>query len=130
MTMGAAGRWVRGRTPVEFVGLVAAVAVAGYVGWDGAMWDARLQLVLHLAGIGAVATMAVAATRGLELPRTRIDMPLLALVAAFAFATASALNIGMSLRAMGSIVGFALAVPLALVAIRLRPSWVGVIVLE
>jgi tetratricopeptide (TPR) repeat protein len=127
MTIAAGGGWVRGRTPIELVGLVAAILVAGYVGWDGAMWDARLQLVLHLVGIGAVATVAVAATRGLELPRTPIDIPLLALVAAFALATASALNVGMSLRAMGSIVGFALAVPLALVAIRLRPSWVGVI---
>jgi O-antigen ligase len=125
--MTVAAGWVRRRRPIELAALVAAATVAGYVGWDGALWDARLQLVLHLVGIGAVATVAVAATRGLELPRTRIEIPLLALLAAFAIATASALNVGMSLRAMGSIVGFALAVPVALIAVRLRPSWVGVV---
>ena len=51
----------------------------------------------------------------------------LALLAAFALATASAMNHGMSLRAMGSIVAFALALPIALLAVRHRPSWVGVV---
>jgi O-antigen ligase/tetratricopeptide (TPR) repeat protein len=127
MTMAAVSGWVRGRTAIELAALAAAVTVAGYVGWDGALWDARLQLLLHLIGIGAVAAVAASAARGLELPRTSIDVPLLALLAAFAIATASALNVGMSLRAMASITGFALALPLALIAIRWRPSWVGVI---
>ena len=35
--------------------LAAALAVFGYVGWDGALWDARLQLILHLLAIGAIA---------------------------------------------------------------------------
>jgi tetratricopeptide (TPR) repeat protein len=127
MTIAAVSAWVRNRTPIELVALVAAVIVAGYVGWDQALWDARLQLLLHLVGIGAIATLAVAATRGMPLPRTSIEVPILGLLAAFAIATASGLNVGMSLRAMGSTVGFALAVPATLVAIRLRPSWVGVI---
>jgi tetratricopeptide (TPR) repeat protein len=127
MSIAGVSGWVRRHTPIELAALVAAVTVAGYVGWDQALWDARLQLLLHLVGIGAIAAVVVAATRGMPLPRTSIDVPLLALLAAFAIATTSGLNVGMSLRAMASIAGFALALPGALIAIRLRPSWVGVV---
>jgi O-antigen ligase/tetratricopeptide (TPR) repeat protein len=58
---------------------------------------------------------------------TRIDLPLLALLAAFALATVSALNVGMSLRALASIFAFAAMLPAALIAIRYRPSWVGIV---
>ena len=120
--------WLRGRTAVELAGLAAGVAVFGYVGWDTALWDPRLQLLLHLIGVGAILALAGAALRGVPLPRTPIDLPLLGLLAALALATVSALNVGMSLRAMGVIIGFALMLPLALIAIRYRPTWVGVLV--
>ncbi len=107
--------------------LVAGVAVFGYLGWDSALWNPGLQLLLHLVAVSAVAGLGVLAMRGVPLPRTPLDTPILALLAAFALATASAMNHGMSLRAMGSITAFALALPIALLAIRHRPSWVGLI---
>ena len=127
MSAGAARDWVRTRTIAEWMILAAAVAVFGYLGWDSALWDARLQLLLHLVAIGAIGAIGVLALRGTPLPRTPLDTPILALLAAFALATASAVNHGMSLRAMGSITAFAVALPIALLAVRHRPSWVGVI---
>ncbi len=35
-----------------------AVATFGYVGWDSALWDANLQLLLHLFAIGAIVLVA------------------------------------------------------------------------
>lgn len=127
MSGSAVREWARARTLPEWAILAAAVTVFGYVGWDSALWDARLQLLLHLIAVGAVIGLGVAAVRGVPLPRTPLDTPLLALVAAFALATASAMNHGMSLRAMGVIVAFALALPMALLAVRHRPSWLGVV---
>ena len=119
--------WARERTATEWLALAAGVVVFGYVGWDGALWDARLQLVLHLIAIAAIGGLAMAALRGSSLPRTPLDLPLLGLLAALALATASALNVGMSLRAMASIVAFAAMLPVALLAVRYRPTWVGVV---
>ena len=127
MSWAALQAWARERTVPEWAALGAASAVFGYVGWDSALWDARLQLLLHLVALGAIAGLAVLAVRGAALPRTPLDTPILALLAAFALATASAMNHGMSLRAMGSITAFAVALPIALLAVRHRPSWVGVI---
>lgn len=125
--MRVAWAWLRRRSPLELAGLAAGVAVFGYVGWDSALWDPRLQLLLHVLALGAALGLGVAWWRGMDLPRTPIELPLMALLAAFAAATASALNAGMSLRAMASIAAFALALPLALLAVRYRPSWVGVV---
>ena len=119
--------WVRTRSALELVGLAAGLAVFGYVGWDGALWDPRLQLLLHLVAVGAAAALALAWLRGAAFPLPAISLPILALLAAYALATVSALNVGMSLRAMASVAAFALALPLALVAVRHRPSWVGVV---
>ncbi|HEX7196932.1 MAG TPA: O-antigen ligase family protein [Candidatus Limnocylindria bacterium] len=119
--------WARARSPIELLALGAGLAVFGYVGWDGALWDARLQLVLHLLAIGAVLAVVAVAGRGGELPRTPLDLPLLALLAAFGLATVSALNVGMSLRAMAAIVAFAAMLPVALLAVRHRPGWVGLV---
>jgi tetratricopeptide (TPR) repeat protein/O-antigen ligase len=119
--------WARARTPLEWLALAGALAVFGYVGWDDALWDARFQLLLHLIAIGAIGGLGLAALRGHELPRTPLDLPLLALLAALALATASAVNVGMSLRAMAAMVGFAAVLPLALLAVRLRPAWVGLV---
>ena len=119
--------WITRRTPVEWLALGAALAVFGYVGWDGALWDARFQLLLHLIAVGAAAGLAGVALRGGDLPRTPLDLPILGLLAAFGVATLSAANLGMSLRAMAAIAGFAVMLPLALLAVRHRPSWVGVV---
>src|SRR5262245_1987715 len=101
--MTTAVAWVRRRSLLEWLGLAAGLAVFGYVGWDGALWDARFQLVLHLIAIGAIAGLGVVALRGGALPHTPIDLPIDALIAAFGVATASAMNLGMSLRAMAAI---------------------------
>ena len=127
MNRAAIGNWLGARTPLELAALAAGVAVFGYLGWDSALWDARFQLLLHLLAVAAALALAIAAVRGAPLPRTGIEVPVLALLAAFALATASALNVGMSLRAMGSIAAFTLALPLALIAVRWRPSWLGLV---
>ncbi|MDQ4035249.1 MAG: O-antigen ligase family protein [Chloroflexota bacterium] len=119
--------WAHERSAQEWLALIGGLAVFGYLGWDGALWDARLQLVLHLLAIGAVGALAATALRGGELPRTPLDLPVLALLAAFSLATLSAMNLGMSLRAMAAIVAFAAMLPVALLAVRHRPSWVGVV---
>jgi tetratricopeptide (TPR) repeat protein/O-antigen ligase len=125
--MSAVVAWVRGRTLLEWVCIGAGLAVFGYVGWDGALWDARFQLLLHLIAIGAIAGLALLAVRGGALPHTPIDLPVIALVLAFGIATASAMNLGMSLRATASIAAYAAMLYVALICIRYRPSWVGVI---
>lgn len=125
--MTAAVAWLRARTAPELAALAAGTLVFGYVGWDSALWDARFQLVLHLVVIGAALGFVLAAVRGIALPRTPLEVPILGLLAAYAAATASGVNVGMSLRAMASVVAFAAVLPLALLAVRHRPSWVGII---
>src|SRR6187455_2337117 len=120
--MNRAVAWVRGRSLVEWVCLGAGLAVFGYVGWDGALWDARYQLALHLIAIGTIAGLALMAARGDALPRTPIDLPVIALVLAFGLATASAMNLGMSLRAMAAIAAYAAMLYVALICIRYRPT--------
>ena len=80
--MSATLAWARRRTLVEWLCLGAGLAVFGYVGWDGALWDARFQLALHLLAIGAIAGLALVALRGGALPHTPIDLPVVALVLA------------------------------------------------
>lgn len=127
MTLAEAQSWATRRTVVEWLALAAGLAVFGYIGWDGALWDARYQLVLHLIAFGAIAGLVAVGLRGGALPSTRIDVPILALVAAFAFATLSAMNLGMSLRAMAVIVAYAAMLPVAILAIERRPGWVGLV---
>ena len=49
-------------TAARRVGEMAAVAIGlavfGYLGWDGALWDPRFQLALHLAGIAGSAAFS------------------------------------------------------------------------
>ena len=128
MTLDAVAAWARRRSEAEWVALAAGVSVFGYVGWDSALWDARFQLLLHLFAVGAVAGLGVLAVRGRELPRTAVDAAILALIAAFALATVSALNVGMSLRSMATIMATAAMLPVAIVAVRARPTWVAVVI--
>ena len=72
--MSAAVAWVRDRSAVEWVCLGAGLAVFGYVGWDGALWDARFQLVLHLIAIGAIAGLALVAAAWRR-PAAHADRP-------------------------------------------------------
>ena len=101
----------------ELLALSAGLATFVYVGWDGALWDARYQLLLHLFGLGAAAGLALMAWRGAALPRTRIDIPILLVVAAFGLAALTAQNTGLAARALASIVAFACMLPVALVAL-------------
>ena len=39
------------RRVAEVAAVVIGLAVMGYLGWDGALWDARFQLALHLAAV-------------------------------------------------------------------------------
>ncbi len=128
MTIAAARDWARRRTEVEWVALAAGLAVFAYLAWDSALWDARAQLGLHLVAIGAILGLVVLVLRGGRLPLTAIDVPILAVIVAFAVATVSALNVGMSLRSMAAIVATAAVLPVALVAIRVRPTWVALVI--
>lgn len=128
MSRAAIVAWVRGRTLVELVALAAGLLVFGYFAWDSALWDARAQLVLHLVGIGACSGLAVMAWRGEPLPRSGLDVPVLLLLATFALSTMLALNVGLSLRSMGSIAAFAVMLPIAAVVMHRRPAWVALVV--
>ncbi|HEX2194423.1 MAG TPA: O-antigen ligase family protein [Candidatus Limnocylindria bacterium] len=98
-------------------------AVFCYLGWDGALWDARLQLVLHLLAAAAVGGLWAWARAGGALPRTPLDLPILALLLAFAIATLSAWNTGLSARALTGIVATAAMLPVALLALRYLRAW-------
>jgi O-antigen ligase len=113
---------------LELACLAMAAAVWAYVGWDSALWDARFQLVLHVAAAAAIAGMAGLALLGRKLPRTRIDLPILVLLTAFGVASLSAWNPGLSAKAFSGIVATAAMLPVALLALRHRPAWTGLIV--
>jgi O-antigen ligase/tetratricopeptide (TPR) repeat protein len=116
------------RRTAEVAALMAGLAVFGYVGWDGALWDARFMFLLHLTAVSALAGLAAFAWRGGALPRTRLDVPILVLLVAFAVASLSAWNGGLSARALAGIVATAGMLPLALLALRHRPGWAAAVV--
>ena len=124
----AIGAWLRARSAVELAALAAGLLVFGFLGWDSALWDARAQLVLHLVAVGAVGGLGIAVWRGHPLPRSPLDLPILLLLAAYALSTMLALNVGLSLRAAGSVAAFAAMVPVALIVIHRRPSWAALVV--
>ncbi|HET8587108.1 MAG TPA: hypothetical protein VFM74_04460, partial [Candidatus Limnocylindria bacterium] len=114
---------------LELVALAGGLALFGYVGWDGALWDARFQLLLHVgAGVAVAALLFLAARGHVELPRTRVDLPILALVAAFAVGTLFAENHGLAIRALASIVATSAMLPIAIVLLRHRPASVALVV--
>ncbi|MEP6680333.1 MAG: O-antigen ligase family protein [Chloroflexota bacterium] len=113
---------------VELLAAATGLAIFGYVGWDGALWDPRFQLGLHLAAIAAVGGLvAMAATRR-ELPRTRLDLQIVLLLIAFGIATLVGENRGLALRALAAIFATAAMVPVALVVVRRRPSLTAAVV--
>ncbi|MEO8247656.1 MAG: O-antigen ligase family protein [Chloroflexota bacterium] len=109
---------------VELLALAASLATFSYVGWDGALWDARFQLVLHLFALAAIGGLVVAAVRGVPLPRTPIDLPILVLLVALAVATLTAQNHGLAIRALSASLAYVLLLPVALLTLRSRPGWV------
>ena len=104
------------------------LAVLFYVGWDGALWDPRCQLGLHLAAVAVVGGLLWIGLSGGALPRTPLEIPILALLLAFGIASLTAWNQGLSARALAAIVGFALMLPAALLALRHRPDWTALVV--
>ena len=103
------------------------LAVLFYVGWDGALWDPRYQLGLHLAAVAVFGGLLWIALSGGNLPRTPLDVPILALLLAFGIASLTAWNPGLSARALAAIVAFALMLPAALLALRHRPDWTALV---
>ena len=106
----------------------AGLAVWASLGWDAALWDPRLQLVLHLLAALAVGGIVVFAIRGGEMPRTALDVSIAGLLIAFGVATLSAWNVGLSVPALAGIVATAAMLPIALIALRHRPNWTAVVV--
>jgi tetratricopeptide (TPR) repeat protein len=104
------------------------LAVFGYLGWDGAMWDPRYQLGLHLAAVGALVGAVWIGLAGGLLPRTRLELPVLGLLLAFGVASLSAWNPGLSAQALASIIGTVLMLPVAMLALRHRPGWTALLV--
>ena len=111
------------RRAVEVAAFGLALALFGYVAWDGALWDARYQFALHLGAVAALGGAAAIGVSGGALPRTRIELPILGLLAAFGIATLSAANLGLSARALAGIVATTAMLPVALLVLRHRPGW-------
>ena len=80
--------------------------------------------MLHLFALGAIGGLVVAALRGVPWPRTRVDLPVLVLLVALALATLTAQNHGLAIRALSASLAYVLLLPVALLALRLRPAWV------
>ncbi len=112
----------------ELAAVAIGLAVFGYLGWDGALWDPRYQLALHLAGVAAIGGLVWLGLAGGLLPRSRLEVPLLILLLAFAVAGLSAWNTGVTAGALAVIAGHALMLPVAAVALRHRPGWTAVLV--
>gem|GEM_PF-6983659 len=114
---------------LEVLAIAAGLAVWTYIGWDGALWDARFQLVLHAGALTAVVALLVMGLRGVALPRTRIDLPILALLAAFALATLFAENYGLAARALAAILATVAMLPVALLLLRRRAATTALVVI-
>jgi O-antigen ligase len=113
---------------LALMAICAGLAVWTSLGWDGALWDPRIQLGLHLLAALAVSSLVVFAVRGGEIPRTPLDLPITVLLVAFGVATLSAWNIGLSAPALAGIVATAAMLPIALVVLRHRPDWTALVV--
>ena len=113
--------------PIEVAVLLGGIALFGYLAWDGALWDARLQLLLHLLAVAAVLWLVWRAGRGMALPATPIDLPVLVVLVVFGVAAIGGENPGLAGPALLGIVGTALLLPLAILALRTRPEWTALV---
>lgn len=119
---------LRIRGLAELLAIANGLLLFWHLGWDDALWDPHQQLALHGLAAGTIVAIVLAAWRGMAVPRTRVDLPILALLAAFALATASAQNTGVSLSAMAAIAGTAAMLPVALVVLDRRPAAVALVI--
>jgi O-antigen ligase len=113
---------ISGRTFGELAALTITVAVMGYVAWDGALWDPRFELGLHLAAVALAGGLLWVALAGGRLPRSAMEVPVLLLLLAFGVASLSPWNAGLSAQALAAIIATALVLPAAALAIRHRPT--------
>jgi len=74
-------------TLVELLAVVVGLAVFGDLGWDGPLWDGRLELILHLIGGAALTAGLIALLRGARYPRSGLEIPILAFLVALGLAT-------------------------------------------
>jgi O-antigen ligase len=113
---------ISARTLGELGAAGLAVAVMGYVAWDGALWDPRYQLALHLAAVVMAGALLWLILAGARMPRSALEIPILLLVLAFAIACLTPWNAGLSAQALAAICGTVLVLPAAAMAIRHRPT--------
>jgi O-antigen ligase len=116
-------------TPLELLAVVAGLAVFGDVGWDGPLWDGRLQLILHAIGAAALLVGVVALLRGARFPRSRLEMPILVFLVALGLAAILGQNHGLAARALAATIAFACLLPLAILAVTRRPILAAVVVI-
>ena len=121
-------RTITPRRLAELAAVGTGLAVLFYVGWDGALWDPRYQLGLHLAAVAVFGGLLWVGLSGGQLPRTPLELPILALLLAFGVASLTAWNPGLSARALAAIVAVAVMLPAALLALRHRPAWTALVV--
>ena len=120
---------ISARAPGELAAVAITVVVMGYAAWDGALWDPRWQLGLHLAAVAAAGGMAWVALAGGRLPRSRMGAPILLLLVAFGVASLTPWNAGLSAQALAAICGTLLVLPAAALALRHRPGLTALAVL-
>ncbi len=113
----------------EVVALVAGLVVFGYLAWDEALWDPRLETPLHLIAAGALVGLAYLALRRRPLPRTSLEIPILVLLVAIGVATIASQNPGLSARSLAISLTWALLLGVALVVVHRRPTLTAVTVI-
>jgi O-antigen ligase/tetratricopeptide (TPR) repeat protein len=113
---------------VELAAAAIGLAVFAFLAWDQPLWDERLQLGLHLLAAAAIGAAACAALRGAPIPRTPIRIPLLALLLAIGVASIFGENPGLAALAFASSLAYAAMLPIALAALRRRPTVVALVV--
>ena len=98
------------------------VAVMGYVAWDGALWDPRFQVALHVAGVVMAAGHAVDA-RGRRSPASLADRGAdRAAAAGLRHRLIDAVERRADRPGAGGDLGIVLVLPAAAIAIRHRPT--------
>src|SRR5438477_8381795 len=106
---------------VELLAVIGGLAVFGNLGWDSALWDGRLQLALHLIGGCALVAGIFALLRGASYPRSRLDLPILALLVALGIASIRGSNHELAAWGMACSMGLAASLPLAVAAVSRWP---------
>jgi O-antigen ligase len=114
---------------VELLAVIAGLVVFGDIGWDGPLWDGRLQMILHVIAGVALCAGVVALLRGAAFPRSHLEIPVLVFLVVLGLATILGQNEGLAARALAATIGFACVLPLAVVAIRRRPMVSALVVM-